>query len=314
MKYESWFRGLLIAAAFAHTGCGAEFDPGSRVTDFRLMAVQADAPFAAPGEQVHLKALYHEPFARPVSLAWMTCRTPADISPLGCLAKIAQDAAASGQPPAMQQGVGLDEIDVTIPVDALDDVPDDGVGNAVIGVVTVACPGTLSMIEPAATGELPFRCLEAGSNEALPYERFAVSVKRVFLRRVDRNENPTIDQVTWDGEPWLDTDVKSVQPCSNDSNILDDCEGGERHRVSVELSAGFAESGTDELGHDFEEQVVVQYYATEGTFEFDVRTGDAPDNRWVARKRASGQLQTLWFVVRDNRGGVSWVSRQVQVL
>ncbi|MEZ4225916.1 MAG: hypothetical protein R3B13_33520 [Polyangiaceae bacterium] len=313
MKHNRRFGGLLIVAALAQLGCGAEFEPGSRVTDFRLLAVQADAPFAAPGEQVHLRALYHEPFARPVTLGWMTCRTPDDISPLGCLAKIAQDAAASGQPPAMQQGVGLDEIDVTIPGDALDDVPKDGVGNAIVGVVTVACPGTLSMVEPAGTGELPFRCVEAGSGEVLPYERFAVSVKRIFLRRVDRNENPVIDQVTWDGAPWPDTDVKSVRPCTNDSDKLDDCEGGERHRLSVQLGAGFAESGADELGHGFEEQVIVQYYATEGTFEFDVRTGEAPSNRWVARKRAAGQLQTLWFVVRDNRGGVSWVSRQVQV-
>jgi len=314
VKYDKWFRGLVLAGALAQTACGADFDPGSRVTDFRLMAVQADAPFAAPGEQVHLKALYHEPFGRPISLTWMTCRTPTDISPLGCLAKIADDAAASGQPPATQQGVALDEVDITIPADALDGVPDDGIGNAMVGVVTVACPGTLSMVEPAATGELPFRCNEDGTNADLPFERFAVSMKRIFLRRTDRNENPAIAQVTWDGEPWLDTDVKVVKPCNNDSNTLDDCDGGERHRVSVDLVPGFVESGTDELGHEFQEQVIVQYYATEGTFEFDVRTGESPGNRWVARKRASGGLQTLWFVVRDNRGGVSWASRQVQVL
>ena len=314
MRNDNWFRGLLLAGALAQTACGSDFDPGSRVTDFRLMAVQADAPFAAPGEQVHVKALYHEPFGRPVSLTWMTCRTPADISPLGCLDKIAQDSAASGQPPATQEGIDLAEIDVTIPADALDDVPDDGIGNAIIGVVTVACPGTLTMITPTSTGQLPFRCIEAGTNEALPFERFAVSMKRIFLRRSDRNENPGIDQVTWNGEPWLDTDVKSVRPCSNDTNTLDDCEGGDRPRVSVALTPGFVESGTDELGHEFEEQVIVQYYATEGTFEFDVRTGESPENRWVARKRAAGQLQTLWFVVRDNRGGVSWTTRQVQVL
>jgi hypothetical protein len=314
VKYDKWFRGLVVAAALAQTACGADFDPGSRVTDFRLMAVQADAPFAAPGEQVHLRALYHEPFGRPVSLTWMTCQTPEDISPLGCLAKIASDSAASGQPPAMQQGEGLDEVDVTIPADALDGVPADGIGNATIGVVTVACPGTMSMVEPAATGDLPFRCAEAGTNADLPFERFAVSVKRIFLRRADRNENPAIDQVTWDGQPWLDTDVKSVRPCNDDPNKLDDCDGGEEHRLSVELAPGYAESGTDELGHEFAEQVIVQYYATEGTFEFDVRTGDSPANRWVARKRASGQTQTMWFVVRDNRGGVSWASRQVQVL
>ena len=30
------------------SGCGASFDPGYRVTSFRVLAVQADTPFAKP--------------------------------------------------------------------------------------------------------------------------------------------------------------------------------------------------------------------------------------------------------------------------
>ena len=37
--------------AIALAACGADFDPGSRVTDFRVMAVQADAPYAAPARR-----------------------------------------------------------------------------------------------------------------------------------------------------------------------------------------------------------------------------------------------------------------------
>jgi hypothetical protein len=33
----------------------------------------------------------------------------------------------------------------------------------------------------------------------------------------------------------------------------------------------------------------------------------------VARKAALGQTLTLWFVVRDNRGGVTWAERRVDV-
>ena len=73
------------------------------------------------------------------------------------------------------------------------------------------------------------------------------------------------------------------------------------------------ESGSDEFGRDFNEQIVVQYYATEGLFENEVRIGEAPETSWVARKRAAGTDVRFWFVVRDDRGGVTWTTRQVHV-
>ena len=88
-------------------------------------------------------------------------------------------------------------------------------------------------------------------------------------------------------------------------------------RIIVEKPFGHdAESAASlnrALGRAFEEQVVIQHYATEGIFEFEVRTGESPKTGWVARKRASGQTLTLWFVARDDRGGVTWTQRQVRV-
>ena len=81
----------------------------------------------------------------------------------------------------------------------------------------------------------------------------------------------------------------------------------------AQLSRDSFESGKDELGRDFQEQLVVQYFATEGIFEYAARTGESPKNGWVARKRAAGQTIMLWFVARDNRGGVTWAERQVRV-
>jgi hypothetical protein len=46
----------------------------------------------------------------------------------------------------------------------------------------------------------------------------------------------------------------------------------------------------------------VQYYATEGIFENEVRIGERTKNGWVARELASGQVVTLWFVARDESG------------
>jgi hypothetical protein len=46
---------------------------------------------------------------------------------------------------------------------------------------------------------------------------------------------------------------------------------------------------------------------------YEVRVGNSPQNGWVARKAASGQTLTLWFVARDDRGGVGWTTRRVRV-
>jgi len=75
------------------------------------------------------------------------------------------------------------------------------------------------------------------------------------------------------------------------------------------------EAGRDEQGGDFTEQVVVQFYSTHGLFRDAVRVASDTDNRWVAQRAAEGDdtLATLWFIARDDRGGVSWTTRQVQL-
>ena len=83
--------------------------------------------------------------------------------------------------------------------------------------------------------------------------------------------------------------------------------------AAVTISPPSFESGNDELGRPFEEQIVIQHYATEGIFEFETRTGKSPKTGWVARKSASGQTLSMWFVARDDRGGVTWTERKVTV-
>ena len=66
----------LVAIAFALPvlgACGSDFAPGSRITGLRVLAVQADKPYAHPGETVHLSALTADTRERPVVWAWATC-------------------------------------------------------------------------------------------------------------------------------------------------------------------------------------------------------------------------------------------------
>lgn len=306
---------LLPIALFSLAACGSEFDPVSRVTDFRLIAVRADKPFAAPGDTVTLTTLSHEPFGRPVTWAWGTCVLPSSANATGCLQKIAEDDRSGRRKFVLDQGVSKDTQKITLEKGLLDDIPAKERGGAIVGVLTVGCPGTLGVkdLSIVAEGKLPFSCADANTGEDLPYDRWVVSVKRIFLRETDQNQNPPIAEVQWNGAAWPEGEIREITPCSNDANAYADCEGGEEAKLSVLVPSDAYQSGTDETGKDFEERVVVQYYAGEGSFEFDVRDGRTPETSWKARKNASGKVLPMWFVARDDRGGVSFTTRQVKV-
>jgi hypothetical protein len=240
---------------------------------------------------------------------------PLETTANACLATIVESARATGQLP-LTMGQGLSTFATTIPANVLDGVPALASPNVHVGVLTVACPGTLSVRDPStlAQGELPFRCVDANTAQELTYDRYVVSVKRIYVRRTDRQQNPALPTVTWDGAPWAENDVKEVAPCKNDPlAAIDDCDGGEKHEVAAVVSPESVESGTSESGTPFSEDVVVQYYGTEGLFEFDARAWQTPAVKWAARAAAAGKEQTLWFVVRENRGGVTWTTRRVRV-
>lgn len=294
---------------FLLLGCADQLEPGAKVDSFRVLAEQVDLPYAHPGETVRLSALSFDPQNRPVTWAWASCTNPAESSLEGCLAKLAESPDPASHVFAM--GEGVDAPELTIPADVLESLPPQARASASVGVVSVACPGTLSL--GAGPGGLPFRCQEVGGDRELELDEFIAGIKRISVRESDRNLNPQIASVTFDGVDWPEDEVKEVGFCSRNDFTYDPCPGKEKHQLAAVLTPESFEAGRDELGRDFEEQLVIQYYATEGIFENEARIGHEPQTGWVARSRASGQTLTLWFVARDNRGGVSWAERRVRV-
>ncbi|MES1187748.1 MAG: hypothetical protein ABUL60_28275 [Myxococcales bacterium] len=290
-------------------GCDEAPEPGAKVDSFRVLAEQVDQPYAHPGETVKLSSLSFDPQQRPVTWAWASCVNPEESSLEGCIAKLNESPDPAGSVFAM--GEGADSPELVIPADVLTGLPAQARTGANLGVVSVACPGDLSLGE--GPGGLPFRCQEVGSGRDLGLDEFIAGIKRVTVRETDRNLNPVIARITFDGVDWPADEVKEVGFCNRNDFLYDLCPDKEKHHLAAVLTPESFESGKDELGHDFDEQLVVQYYATEGIFENEVRVGHDPKNGWVARKRASGQTLTLWFVARDNRGGVSWAERRVSV-
>jgi hypothetical protein len=301
---------LVPLLALAALACEEPLEPAAKVDSFRVLAEQADLPYARPGEDVQLSSLSYDPEGRPITWAWASCLNPSGSDLQGCLASIAESADPAAAVFAL--GEGQATATLTIPSDALSSLPAAVRPNASVGVVSVACPGDLSF--DMGPGGLPFRCQEPATGRDLELDEFIVGIKRITVRETDRNQNPIITGITFDGADWPEDEVKEVGSCSTNKLDYSLCSDKNKHELAAQLSPESFERGTDEHGNDFEEQLVIQHYATEGIFENEVRIGKEPKNGWVARGRASGQLLTLWFVARDNRGGVTWAQRQVQVL
>src|SRR5262249_23621532 len=141
------------------SACGSDFDPGSRVTGLRVLAVRANAPYAAPGESVHLDALAFDPGGRAASWGWGLCVDPPSSAPVSCIdAMLPATFAISRDTPTF---------DFTVPADAISSVSPEGRARASVGVVTVVCPGVLAYAAGApsvgATGALPFSCRDSTS-------------------------------------------------------------------------------------------------------------------------------------------------------
>jgi hypothetical protein len=301
--------GLIAALPLVVAGCNEPLEPGAKVDSFRVLAEQVDQPYAHPGETVQLSSLSFDPQGRPVTWAWASCVNPNDSSLEGCVDKINESADPASN--VFATGEGIDAPQLAIPDDVIDSLPGSARGAASVGVISVACPGVLSV--GVGPGGLPFSCAETGTGRAMALDEFIAGIKRVAVRNSDRNLNPDITSITFDGVDWPADEIKTVGSCNQTDFVYGTCPSKEKHQLAAHVSPASFESGKDELGRDFEEQVVVQHYATEGIFEYEVRTAKSPTTGWVARKRASGQTLTLWFVARDDRGGVTWAERQVSV-
>ena len=292
-------------------GCAADFDPGSRVNTFRVMGQELDVPFAKPGETVNVSSLSFDPQGRTVTWAWGACVNPASSTVQGCLDEIAEDSAATGSSQILAQGPGLDTFSYTVPADVLSSLPEAARESALVGVLSIACPGDLSFEQQS--NELPFACKEAGTGRVLALDEYVVGLKRIQVRSTDRNQNPQIEQVLFDGQDWPEDEVKEVTACDTTGNDYKVCDAKSQHKIGARPTAASVESGRTEFGVDFTEQVIIEYYATEGVFEHDVKIAAEPETGWAARKAASGRDLTLWMVLHDDRGGATWVERHVHV-
>lgn len=277
----------LLCLSLLAAGCSDDFDPASLVNDLRVLAVSADQPYALPGSEVKLEALAFDPAGRSLSWGWGQCIEPASSVALDCLRAMRFDSLT----------IARDQPHHTITVPETD--------APYVGVVVVACPGE---IVPGDTEGIPLACMDG--TRQLPLSEFELGLKRIFVKDPALNRNPQIAELVWDGVPWPAGETR-VDTCEEAKDGA--CDEFTEHEVTVQAAADAVETSIDSEGVVRAEAVVVQLYGTSGEFDDDVRVVDTPTTGFRARKEDSGKRITFWFVVRDDRGGVSWTSRQLDV-
>ncbi|HEY2368877.1 MAG TPA: hypothetical protein VGH87_20920, partial [Polyangiaceae bacterium] len=234
-------RVLLASVLFACEATG--FEPEYQVDTLRVLAVQVDLPLAEPGESVHFTTMWADPngLGRPISWAWGTCLDPGSAQIPDCAARLTTLA------------LGTDSFSATVPMNALDGVP---VGE--LGVVFAACAGTLTLVPNKATGA-PVTCTNASG--VVGREGFVWGGTRVTVVKGLRNQNPIIDQVLVDGNPWG----------KNDAIVLDP---SVTHALSYTPADGSAETWDIGTG-PITEQLVGWFYVSAGSLIAGYASPDA---------------------------------------
>jgi hypothetical protein len=330
-----------LATAYVAAGCVPDFvDDTSQVSAARVVAVRSEPAEAAEGELVSLRALV---VAADRSITtqplWSLCL---DRKPLSELGPVSPECLASPQAePEVRESLGRgEEVEAVLPEDACqrfgpqrpDPKPGEPSGRPV---------------DPDPTGGF-YQPVVAWLDDsaALGAARIACAIRdATFTRRYKRNRNPELSafdvlradgsviesnadqpislqrgeavnlRIRWPACPSSDTcgdglcgiDEDAIT-CADDCTQPQGCAGAERYARFDPLSL----STTVQV-----ESLVVAWFATAGRFDaprtdrVGAAGGDAEPgtlNRYVA---PNGGEATLWAVVRDDRGGVSWLERSV---
>lgn len=304
---------LLLSGCIALAGCGPEFDPGSLVDKTRVLGARIEvdgAPDRAapmPGETANLSWLVAAPgITPPLAWAFAACLP----GPAGATTS----PVCAGAPLALFDGTASPpRLSLPVPsAAALGGAPS-------IVIVGQICDGAGSVPRFAPQGgQLPSCTGTRGTT---------VSLEVPLQLGPDVNHNPTADRAfTFDGNAWP-APAPGDDPCvlgprvaagSKDHVIGNTTDGADRERYTVL-------AGDPPVATPARERLQISQFTTAGKlksqFAFvesaDESAATTVDVTWEAPEPAdvapAGTPVTFTFVVRDERGGTDWTTRQLCV-
>jgi hypothetical protein len=290
-----WF----VSAAIALVGCSADFDPYTRLTALRVLAVQSDPVAPAPGETASLTAMIYTPAGDSVvEQRWSWCPFAADPGqdcPISEAELRAEAGDAADDIPPYDLGTGATAaFPHTLPPALLDAICDGTPGQPQLVDCLGGFPVEIHMTVRTATDEV-------------------TTVRRLRLRRTvdtDANTNPTIDalSVFMDGDRML-TDVAEV-------TVPREVETPLRVAVSPEMSEPYRGEDFEGNPADKVERLTLTWFVESGDTSAS-RTGyidglvpleEALEVDWEPATVEDFPADTsrVIVVLRDDREGVSW--------
>lgn len=265
-----------------------DLSPGWRVDKLRLLAIQAEPPEVEPGRTATFRALLVDPDDTVDLTVWVWCTEQAATS-FGCPFD-----------PTTLDGADLD--------------PDDLEAAGVIGVEPFLAPS----FTPDATllDGLDERERLEGVNvtinalslpetvddtDSFDFNEVESGFKRLVVSQATTpNRNPSLDGFTVDGARVPEQGVALVDP-------------GQPYELAPVLGDDAIETYTfvnrDGVAEERVEEPFVTWFASGGTLDEDTTLHPFLEATWIAPVEP-GVAGTVWAVVQDRRGGISWVERR----
>ncbi|MDI1446016.1 hypothetical protein [Polyangium sp. 6x1] len=302
------------------TGCNfPSFDPENQVTSVRILATRTDKPYATPGDTVNLDVLAFDgraEKAHPMRVFWIptVCTDPPEGAPYECYPAFA-GAFPRGEDltPRLKEGMSFS---FDVPEDVLGMPGPPGPGSApfykTLVVFHMACTGHVEYVGARGRGPqaVPFGCFDAERKELGP-EAFMFAFSRVFVFPVLLpNSNPAIDHLTFDGKTVDPSEGITMAPCAMPE--IDQCPA---KPLDISVPEGSHEpdpSYRTEDGEMGKERILVDYYVTGGQVSstrllYDPESGKVGSTAGDLRAPLAAGEETLFAIVRDNRGGITWL-------
>jgi hypothetical protein len=300
---------VLSLVALSLLSCGSDFKPASQVLGVRLLATQASAPIAKPGETVTFKALAIDARAakrEPMRVFYLPslCVNPKNDDQAQCYPSLGAGLPQGDLTGKLREG---ETTEYVVPQGA-DRADAEAYGIAFAFVI--ACAGHVEFVgnNAAYPTAPPFACVDM-QGQRVNTDDFVFGYARIYIQDQLRNSNPILQALSVGGTR---VDVNAgfdLARCTETEDAL--CP-----ETKVDLQVPDESQEIDILASTptrlVREEITASYFVTGGRMKFettivyDARSGKTEDssNAIVAPKLAG--VYALHAVVRDNRGGVSW--------
>ena len=321
--------------ALVASACAPEFDTAATVDSLRVLGVQKDKPYAKPGDEVNLAALWVDANERPageVTFWWVAgCVNPPRDLYFMCFEELDPSKAVIGSG---------NEFSFTIPEDIISSRPkpkDPGVTPYGLAYVFfAACAGELKQVPIDTSGAnptLPFGCFSRETGEQLTQDDFIAGYTAVYAYDDLTHENPSItgfesapplanpdDQPDWTpltpdciGVECV-SEEPEAEPACDDPAEDDSCPA---YPISPIITRPPPETGGRTVAGNY--QVWIAYLSDRATFTQELTLAQDENIGWLEdystefRAPAETGLTYIWAVVRDSLGGQNWVRIRVLV-